>query len=131
TVVSNASVRRRSADVGDDIRDSGIMAMKAARDAKTPFFIQLWWHMSHDTIDPRPEQLADFPFEETCLFMSKMAGQTICPSQIFWGAQTYSDKERFTPVLDAVKDLGLLMRRCRPTKPLTPSKSYSVKWMNF
>lgn len=106
-LIGNQSSPWWSADVGDDIRDSGIMAMKAARDAKTPFFIQLWWHMSHDTIDPRPEQLADFPFEETCLFMSKMAGQTICPSQIFWGAQTYSDKERFTPVLDAVKDLGL------------------------
>lgn len=35
------------------------------------------------------------------------AGQTICPSQIFWGAQTYSDTDRFAPVIAAVDNLGI------------------------
>lgn len=63
--------------------------------------------MSHDTIDPRPEQLIDFPFEETCTFPSKMLGEVTCPSQIFWGAQTYSDRERFGPTIAAVDNLGI------------------------
>ena len=45
-----------SADVGDYIRDSGITAMKTALAAGQPFYLNLWFHMSHDTIDPRPEQ---------------------------------------------------------------------------
>jgi len=96
-----------SADVGDDIRDSGIRFMKEAVGNSTPFYLHLWWHMSHDTIDPRPEQLVDFPFNTTCNFPSKELGQTTCPSQIFWGAQTWSDKHRFGPVIRAVDELGI------------------------
>jgi hypothetical protein len=88
-----------SADVDDFTRDHGIAFMKQCVDAGKPFYLHLWWHMSHDTIDPRPEQLLDFPFKETCLFSAKAAGQTICPSQIFWGSQTYSDKSRYAQVV--------------------------------
>ena len=45
-----------SADVGDFIRDSGIGHMRRAKAASKPFYLHLWWHMSHDRIDPRPEQ---------------------------------------------------------------------------
>eukprot|EP00729_Bicosta_minor_P025815 gene25815-10117_t len=88
-----------SADVGDFIRDSGIQFMTENVKAGKPFYLQLWWHMSHDTIDPRPEQLVDFPFKDTCTFPSRALGETTCPSQIFWGAQTYSDRERFGPTI--------------------------------
>jgi hypothetical protein len=47
---------RWSSDVGDYIRDRGISHMTAATKAHKPFYLHLWWHMSHDTIDPRPEQ---------------------------------------------------------------------------
>lgn len=59
-----------SADVGDYIRDKGITHMKSAViESKKPFYLHLWWHMSHDTIDPRPEQYnTTFPYKETCLF---------------------------------------------------------------
>lgn len=103
----NFSDRWWSADVGDFIRDSGIEFMKKAVEKRRPFYLHLWWHMSHDTIDPRPSQLADFPFNRTCVFPSKHAGQSVCPSQIFWGAQTYTDKSRFGPVIDAVDRLGI------------------------
>lgn len=48
--------------------------------------------MSHNTIDPRPEWLAPYPYKKTCLFMAKQAGQTICPAQIYWSAQTETDR---------------------------------------
>ena len=32
-----------------------------------PFYVQLWLHMSHATIDPRPEQFDAYPYAETCL----------------------------------------------------------------
>jgi len=96
-----------SADVGDDIRDRGIAFMQDAVGNHTPFYLHLWWHMSHDTIDPRPEQLVDFPFANTCDFPATELGQTHCPSRIFWGAQTWSDKHRFAPVIAAVDALGI------------------------
>eukprot|EP00947_MAST-08B_sp_MAST-8B-sp1_P005379 g5379.t1 len=105
-----------SADVGDYIRDRGIAAMKESVAAGQPFYINLWWHMSHDTIDPRPEQYnTTFPFETTCLFPAKAAcnaetggnGCGPCNWQVFWGAQTYSDSHRFGPVIDAVDSLGI------------------------
>ena len=40
-------------------------------------------------------------------FPSKQLGQMTCPSQIFWGAQTYSDRERFGPTIAAVDELGI------------------------
>ena len=96
-----------SADVGDYIANAGIAFMRNATAQKNPFYLHLWFHYSHDTLDPRAEQMSDFPFKETCLFPSKMAGQTICPSRIFWGAQTYADKFRLAPVIAAVDDLGI------------------------
>lgn len=48
-----------------------------------------------------------FLFKDTCLFPSTALGQTTCPSQIFWGAQTYSDKTNFAAVIGAVDDLGI------------------------
>ena len=105
-----------SADVGDYIRDSGIAAMKTALAAGQPFYIQLWWHMSHDTIDPRPEQYnTTFPAATTCLFQPKAScdaetngnGCGPCNWQVFWGAQTYSDMHRFAPVIAALDELGV------------------------
>lgn len=49
----------------------------------------------------------DFPFQSTCLFPAKQLGQVTCPAQVFWGAQTYSDKHRFSRVIDAVDQLGI------------------------
>ena len=58
-----------SADVGDYIRDRGIAHMRASAKAGNPFYLHLWWHMSHDTIDPRPEQFnTTYPYHTTCLF---------------------------------------------------------------
>jgi len=72
--------------------------------------------MSHDTIDPRPEQYQEaFPFKETCLFPATASCQAAsggkgcepCDWQIFWGVQTYSDRYRFKPVIEAVDQLGV------------------------
>lgn len=81
--------------------------MKNASAASKPFYLHLWWHMSHDTIDPRPEQTADFPVSTNCFARSTAANQTICPSQIYWGAQQWSDRHRFGPVIAAVDEMGL------------------------
>ena len=41
--------------------------MGNASGAGAPFYVQVWLHMSHATIDPRPEQYADvYPFNLTC-----------------------------------------------------------------
>lgn len=45
-----------SADIGDYIRQRGIAHMTSAVRASKTFYLHLWWHMSHDRIDPRPEQ---------------------------------------------------------------------------
>jgi hypothetical protein len=76
-----------SADVDNFTRNEGVKFMKEATAANQPFYLQLWWHMSHDRIDPREEQMEGFPAKETCLFLSKASGQTTCPSRIFWGSQ--------------------------------------------
>ena len=105
-----------SSDVGDYIRERGIAHMTAATKAHKPFYLHLWWHMSHDTIDPRPEQYnVTFPFKETCLFPATASCQAAsggvgcepCNWQIFWGVQTYSDMHRFGPVIDAIDALGV------------------------
>ena len=105
-----------SADVGDYIRDKGIAHMTAAVKAGKPFYLNLWWHMSHDRIDPRPEQYnTTFPFRETCLFPATAScraasggtGCEPCNWQIFWGVQTYSDRFRFAPTIAAVDALGV------------------------
>lgn len=44
-----------SADVDADSIDRTQKFMKASAEAGAPFYINLWLHMSHDTIDPRPE----------------------------------------------------------------------------
>lgn len=107
-VAGNTSDRWWSADVDGVVRDYAIDFMRNASGAGRPFYVNLWLHMSHDTIDPRPEQYqTTYPFDQTCLFASKAAGQTICPSQIFWGAQTYTDSDRVAPLLAAVDELGV------------------------
>jgi len=106
-LAGNRSSEWWSADVDGYVRDVGIQFMRNATAAGKPFYLQLWLHMSHDTIDPRPEQLAAYPFAETCLFPAKAAKQTTCPSQIFWGAQSFTDTDRVAPVLSAIDDLKL------------------------
>ncbi len=96
-----------SAKAGDAIKNHGINWMNASVAAGQPFYLNLWWHMSHDTIDPLPAQMADFPFKSTCLFPATMAGQTVCPSQIYWGAQTNADKTTFAPVIAMLDTLGI------------------------
>ena len=105
-----------SADVGDYIRDRGIEHMTAASKANKPFYLHLWWHMSHDRIDPRPEQYnVTFPYKATCLFPATASCQAAgggtdcepCNWQIFWGVQTYSDMHRFAPVIAAIDELGI------------------------
>lgn len=88
-------------------------------DLEKPFYLDLWWHMSHDTIDPRPEQYTEtFPFNTTCLFPAKAScsaagggdSKTSCEPcnwQVFWGAQTWSDMHRIGPVIDAIDHLGI------------------------
>jgi hypothetical protein len=39
-----------SADVDDYTKDEGIKFMKEAVSAHTPFYLNLWWHMSHGAI---------------------------------------------------------------------------------
>lgn len=115
--LSGAKDQWWSADVDDYTKEQGIKFMtESVRDGK-PFYLQLWWHMSHDTIDPRPEQYNEsFPFETTCLFPATAscnannggkAGCQPCNWQIFWGSQTWSDMYRFKPVVDAVDALGI------------------------
>mmetsp|Transcript_24273 Transcript_24273/g.72478 ORF Transcript_24273/g.72478 Transcript_24273/m.72478 type:complete len:560 (-) Transcript_24273:1121-2800(-) len=104
-----------SADVDDYTRNQGIEVMTQAVQTGKPFYLQLWWHMSHDTIDPRPSQYNEtFPYKTTCLFPAKAAcnaesGGTCepCNWQIFWGSQTWSDMHRIGPVIDAVDELGI------------------------
>eukprot|EP00045_Choanoeca_perplexa_P018317 m.286946 g.286946 ORF g.286946 m.286946 type:complete len:427 (+) comp17781_c0_seq14:315-1595(+) len=59
--------------------------------ADTPFYINLWLHMTHDTIDPRPEWIEPYPFEDVCLFAATTLGINYCSSQIYWSAQTKTD----------------------------------------
>lgn len=70
------------------------------------FYVNLWLHMSHDTIDPRPEWLEPYPFKNTCLFAAKQAGETICPGQIYWGAQTATDA-RVGDLIKEIDSLGI------------------------
>ena len=66
-----------SSDVGDYIRDRGIAHMSAATKAHKPFYLHLWWHMSHDRIDPRPEQYnVTYPFKETYVFLKHSQRKT-------------------------------------------------------
>ena len=101
-----------SADVDADSISRTQAFMKASIQEQKPFYINLWLHMSHDTIDPRPEWYnttvreailpalqsrrvgphhggsssrlppPQFPFQETCLFPATQAGETICPGQV-------------------------------------------------
>eukprot|EP00756_Hemistasia_phaeocysticola_P048672 Hpha_TRINITY_DN23080_c0_g1::TRINITY_DN23080_c0_g1_i1::g.109425::m.109425 len=95
-----------SADVDNFTATHAIDFMQNAVTAGQPFYVNLWFHMSHDTIDPRPEWFEEeYPFNETCLFAAKMAGETVCPAQIYWGAQYYTDK-RYRQVVEAVDAMG-------------------------
>eukprot|EP01060_Flectonema_neradi_P013995 TRINITY_DN20709_c0_g1_i1.p1 TRINITY_DN20709_c0_g1~~TRINITY_DN20709_c0_g1_i1.p1 ORF type:complete len:531 (+),score=90.16 TRINITY_DN20709_c0_g1_i1:67-1593(+) len=96
-----------NSDVDNFTVTQGIEFMtKAVRDDK-PFYVNLWFHMSHDVVDPRPEWFETlYPFNKTCLFPARMAGETVCPAQIFWGAQSFTDG-RFKQVVDAVDNLGV------------------------
>ena len=84
--------------------------------------------MSHDRIDPREEQMADFPFKDACEFPSSQAGQTICPHQIFWSAQTSADKQTFAPVVAALHELGIVDKTYVVFS--TDNGAQSNKWQN-
>ena len=55
-----------SADVDDVAKQLTISFIRNASRGG-PFYVQLWLHMSHATIDPRPEQFEAYPYAETCL----------------------------------------------------------------
>ena len=55
-----------SADVDEVAKDLAIAFIRNASRGG-PFYVQLWLHMSHATIDPRPEQFEAYPYAETCL----------------------------------------------------------------
>lgn len=96
-----------SADVDADSISRTQAFMKASIQEQKPFYINLWLHMSHDTIDPRPEWYnTTFPFQETCLFPATQAGETICPGQVYYGAQTYTDG-RLGRLFDYIDNLGI------------------------
>eukprot|EP00054_Salpingoeca_dolichothecata_P021754 m.140327 g.140327 ORF g.140327 m.140327 type:complete len:234 (-) comp24105_c1_seq2:464-1165(-) len=71
-----------------------------------PFYLNLWMHMSHDTLDPSPDQLAAYPLQETCPYRAKMAGQATCPQQIFWSSQFQADWH-IKMILDKIDSLGI------------------------
>jgi len=108
-----------SADVDGAATELTVGFMQDAVEESKPFYVQLWLHMSHSTIDPRPEQYkATYPFETTCLD-ARMAAPAAanpngtghpgepCDFQAFWGAQHDTDTSRIKRVIDAVDELGV------------------------
>lgn len=95
------------ADVDGVSINNTLSFIRAAAAEKKPFYINLWLHMSHDTIDPRPEWFEQaYPFKQTCLFAAVHAGETICPGQVYWSAQTYTDM-RLGQLFKTLADMGV------------------------
>ena len=108
-----------SADVDGVASNLTIEFIRNATEAAAPFYVHLWLHMSHATIDPRPSQYTGlYPFNVTCqnprvsAFAAANPGGRGTPGepcnvQAYYGSQHWTDTERIKPVIDAVNDLGL------------------------
>lgn len=66
--------------------------------ARTPFYLNAWFHVSHAALVPRPEQLAVYDEAQTCRLCAgpqcipdAAPVQRSCPSQIFMASQTDAD----------------------------------------
>lgn len=108
-----------SADLDTVASELTMTFIQNASSAKKPFYVQLWLHMSHATVDPRPEQYADmYPFSLTCqnprtaAFGAANPGGNgtpgePCDVQAYYGAQHWTDTRVIKRVIDTVDDLGL------------------------
>ena len=64
------------------------------RDAKasgSPFYLNLWLHVSHDRLDPSLEMKAASPV--TCRQKNYATNQTVCPRNVFTAAQQDADAQ--------------------------------------
>ena len=108
-----------SADIDSVAKDLAIKFIRNATEAGEPFYVQLWLHMSHATIDPRPAQYAGmYPFNLTCQDTRSAAfaaanpgGAGIpgepCNAQAYFGAQHWTDTEVIQPLIATLDDLRL------------------------
>ena len=109
-----------SADVDGVSANLTIDFIRNATQHGSPFYVQWWLHMSHNTIDPRPSQYRDtYPFTSTCLNPRPTAAAAAnpngtgahpgepCDFQTYWGAQHMTDAVRIRGVIDALDALGV------------------------
>lgn len=76
------------------IVDHAITLMKKATTEKVPFYMNLWFHISHARLDPSVAQkkvYAPKNINSVCRLPS--TNETTCPHLIFWASQTDADTQ--------------------------------------